>query len=92
LDKSTVDNETIENLLMTVKGVQGTHKIRTRGKTSQKYIDMHITVDTSLSIEEAHDVCEEVEKKLKRCIPNVKEVLIHIEPDGNNSEKSCLKK
>ena len=89
LDKSTVDKQTIENLLMTVEGVQGTHRIRTRGKTSQKYIDMHITVDPSLSIEEAHEVCVKAEKKLKRCIPDVKEVLIHIEPDGNNSKKSC---
>lgn len=81
IDTSIISNEVIENIANAVPGVIGTHKIRTRGKKSQIYVDLHIIVDPSFSIEEAHQISEEVESKLKESIPGVTEVLIHIEPN-----------
>ncbi|MBI5681393.1 MAG: cation transporter [Methanobacterium sp.] len=81
LDKSTINIETIENIVKSVPGVCESHSIRTRGKKSQKYIDLHITVDSSFSIEEAHEIGDNVEVKLRKSIPGIKEVLIHIEPE-----------
>lgn len=83
LDKSIISNEFIEKITKSVPGVIETHKIRTRGKRSQIYVDLHITVDPSYSIEEAHQIGEEVESKLKESLPGIKEVLIHMEPAEN---------
>jgi cation diffusion facilitator family transporter len=81
IDTSIISNEIIEKIAKSVPGVIKTHKIRTRGKKSQIYIDLHITVDPSFSIEEAHNIGDEVESTLKKSIPGITEVLIHIEPD-----------
>lgn len=81
IDTSIISNEIIENIVKSVPGVIKTHKIRTRGKRTQIYIDLHITVDPSFSIEEAHEIGEKVESKLKESIPGVEEVLIHLEPN-----------
>ncbi len=81
IDTSIVSNEIIEKIAKSVPGVIETHKIRTRGKRSQIYVDLHITVDPSFSIEEAHQISDNVESKLKESIPGVTEVLIHIEPN-----------
>ncbi len=84
LDKSTISKETISNIVNTVPGVIQTHKIRTRGKKSKTYIDLHITVDPTFSIDKAHNIGNEVESKLKKSFPGIKEVLIHIEPDNED--------
>jgi len=84
LDKSTINREKIANIVNSVPGVIQSHKIRTRGKKSQNYIDLHITVDPSFSIDEAHQICEKVEEKLKNTLPGIEEVLIHIEPHNND--------
>lgn len=81
IDTSIISNEIIEEIVKSVPGVIKTHKIRTRGKRTQIYIDLHITVDPSFSIEEAHKIGEKVESKLKESIPGVEEVLTHIEPN-----------
>ena len=84
LDKSTINREKIANIVNSVPGVIQSHKIRTRGKKSQNYIDLHITVDPSFSIDEAHQICEKVEEKLKNSLPGIEEVLIHIEPHNSD--------
>jgi cation diffusion facilitator family transporter len=81
LDKSIIDDEIIENIVKSVTGVNECHAIRTRGKITQTYIDLHITVDPRCSIEEAHEIGDMVELKLKKSIPGIKEVLIHLEPE-----------
>jgi cation diffusion facilitator family transporter len=81
LDKSVIDDEVVEKIVKSVPDVIECHAIRTRGKKSQTYIDLHITVDPRYSIEEAHHIGDKVELKIKKSIPGVKEVLIHLEPE-----------
>ncbi len=83
LDKSIISDDIIENIVLSVSGVNECHAIRTRGKMTQKYIDLHITVDSKCSIEEAHEIGNKVELMLKKSIPGVKEVFIHLEPENN---------
>lgn len=84
LDTSTIDSNVIRNIANSVPGVIETHKIRTRGKKSQIYIDLHIKVDSSFSIEKAHEIGNKVESKLKKSLKGVEEVLIHIEPKNSH--------
>jgi cation diffusion facilitator family transporter len=80
LDKSVVSDDIIYNIAGSVPGVIEIHKIRTRGKKSQCYIDLHIAVDSSCSIEEAHEIGDKVELKIKESLTGVEEVFIHLEP------------
>jgi len=55
------------------------HNLRTRRAGSQKLIDFHLTVCKHLSVEEAHDVTEYIEKKIGEKIKGT-DVTIHVEP------------
>lgn len=79
LDKALIDEVTIKNIAKRVNGVCEAHKIRTRGSPSHIYVDLHIGVKSSLSIDKAHDVAHDVEDELKRAIPDIEDVVVHLE-------------
>jgi cation diffusion facilitator family transporter len=57
----------------------GYHNLRTRRAGSQKMIDFHLTVCKHLSVEEAHDITDYIEKKIGAHIIGT-DVTIHVEP------------
>jgi len=57
----------------------GYHNLRTRRAGSQKLIDFHLTVCKHLSVEEAHDITDYIEKKIGERIIGT-DVTIHVEP------------
>jgi cation diffusion facilitator family transporter len=57
----------------------GYHNLRTRRAGSQKLIDFHLTVCKHLSVEEAHDITDYIEKKIGDEIIGT-DVTIHVEP------------
>jgi len=57
----------------------GYHNLRTRRAGSQKLIDFHLTVCKHLSVEEAHDITDYIEKKIGEKIIGT-DVTIHVEP------------
>lgn len=57
----------------------GYHNLRTRRAGSQKLIDFHLTVCKHLSVEEAHDITDYIEKKIGEQIRGT-DVTIHVEP------------
>lgn len=81
-DKSMLDESDVRKVLKTINGVRDYHNIRTRGPAGDVYVDLHITLNPGLSIEEGHRISELVEAELKKKIHGVKDVLVHIEPDN----------
>jgi len=75
-----VDSAKISAIVMSVKGVKTCHKIRTRGRPDDICIDLHVQVEPTMHIDEAHKVSYAVEDSLKKGIPEVTDVLVHIEP------------
>jgi len=57
----------------------GYHNLRTRRAGSQKLIDFHLTVCKHLSVEEAHDITDYIEKKIGEQVIGT-DVTIHVEP------------
>lgn len=70
----------------------GYHNLRTRRAGSQKLIDFHLTVCKHLSVEEAHNITDYIEKKIGEQI-NGSDVTIHVEPCRRHdcpSRELCL--
>lgn len=80
LDRAAIDERVIAELAGSIDRVGSCHNIRTRGPAGEVYVDLHIGVDPSLSIDEAHKVGEEVEQTIKSRIEGVRDVAVHIEP------------
>lgn len=66
-----------------VKGAHNPHRIRIRKLADVHLIAMDIEVDGSYTVSQAHDIAREIENRLKQNLPNVYDVLIHVEPYGN---------
>jgi cation diffusion facilitator family transporter len=80
LDKAPLDEKIIEDIVNSVDKIKGTHMIRTRGSKSYIYVDLHIILDSCYSLNEAHKIAHEVEKKLKKSISSIQDVVVHIDP------------
>jgi len=55
------------------------HDLKTRRTGNQVFAELHLSVDGSLSVKEAHDLTDHLEEELKKEQPNVN-LTIHVEP------------
>ncbi len=72
--------ENIESTVLALNKVKATHKIRTRKMGICIYADLHVLVDASISVKEGHDIANSVQNVLKETIPDLVDVVVHIEP------------
>lgn len=80
VDSAAIDNKKIKNVVLSVAGVISCHKIRTRGRKDDIYVDLHVQVQPSMSIAEAHQISYKIEEAMKQGIPGVSDVVVHLEP------------
>lgn len=74
------DRKHIRALAMDCAGVRSVHGIRTRSAGLHLFVQLHVVMDDDLSLKDAHDVVESVEKVLEAAYPNA-DVLIHADPE-----------
>jgi cation diffusion facilitator family transporter len=91
LDMSRIEEKEI-CVVMGVEGVKGCQKIRTRGSMGDIRVDMHLQVQSDMSLEEAHLVSHSVSKRLKDEFKDISDVVIHLEPSLHQPEESNSKK
>jgi cation diffusion facilitator family transporter len=66
--------------------VYGFHALRTRRAGSQSYIDLHLVMAGDLSLERAHQICDEIENEIQRTLHEAS-VTIHCEPCDDERER-----
>jgi cation diffusion facilitator family transporter len=74
------DVKKIEDIVLNIEGVKSCHKIRSRGRPDDIHIDLHIQASPNMHLIKAHEISGIVEEKIKKEIPQVTDVLVHIEP------------
>ncbi|MBF0494311.1 MAG: cation transporter [Candidatus Omnitrophica bacterium] len=74
------DTKKIENIVMAVRGVKSCHKIRSRGRGDDIHLDLHVQVAPDMHVDKAHEISFSIEKSIKKNMPEVSDVLVHIEP------------
>lgn len=57
------------------------HDIRTRQAGKLTFIDFHLVVPGAMTVEDAHEICDCVEAKLRDAVEDV-QVTIHVEPEN----------
>lgn len=65
-----------------VSGVIDTEKCFIRKTGFHYYVDLHVIVKSTLTVKEGHEISHQLKDYLKLQIPQVANVLIHIEPDN----------
>ncbi|HUQ13170.1 MAG TPA: cation diffusion facilitator family transporter, partial [Novosphingobium sp.] len=61
------------------------HDLRTRTSGNRDFVQFHVDLPAAMSVAEAHDVVEKVERDLCGHFPGL-ELLIHIDPEGHIDE------
>ena len=55
------------------------HDVKTRKAGSYRFLEFHLNVDPTITVLKSHNLCDEIENKLKDIFPDVT-ITIHVEP------------
>jgi ferrous-iron efflux pump FieF len=61
--------------------VRRVHELRTRSSGLQKFVQMHVVLDSGITLLEAHRISDDVEKAVQAVFPAA-DIIIHQDPDG----------
>jgi len=84
LAESAVDSgivEQIRSIISSEARIHQWHKLRTRTVGREIFLDLHILVEPSLNITDAHEIAENLETVLHEQITRPVNITVHIEPD-----------
>jgi cation diffusion facilitator family transporter len=65
-----------------VEGVQDVHDLKVRTSGGQYLVQVHITVDGTLTVACGHDIGNRVADRLSREVGDVADVIVHVDPSG----------
>ncbi len=87
LDLKTINN--IKVVINNVPGVRALHCLRTRSMAGDIYIDVHIQVDSTLSVSEGHYISHQVHHQLSNALDNITDVTVHVDPEDDGIAILC---
>lgn len=92
MDENAEDEklDDVTDLSLGVEGVLATHGVRIRRSGSVYLVDMDIVVESSITIKEAHDICEKVRDTIFTNLEKINEVRVHIDPALNERKANQL--
>jgi divalent metal cation (Fe/Co/Zn/Cd) transporter len=67
---------------MQVHGVVGVEKIFGRKIGLQHQLELHLEVNPTISVSLAHEIAANVRARIRADLPEIADVLVHIEPHG----------
>jgi cation diffusion facilitator family transporter len=82
LDVAVLDPTAVREIGGAVEGVLGIHRVRSRGTQWAVELDLHMQVAADMKVEDAHRIGNCVEAELRAKLPQVSDVVVHIEPYG----------
>jgi cation diffusion facilitator family transporter len=74
------ESQVHQSILQHHPQVRGFHHLRTRRSGPQRYVELHLLVDPARTIQEVHDLCDQIEADIKKRLSGAI-VTIHPEPD-----------
>jgi len=73
--ENTIKDSSYENYV-----IHDVHDFKTRRAGRKGFVEFHLTVSGNMPVKEAHNLCDELEKKITEKFPELS-VTIHIEPE-----------
>lgn len=74
--------EEIRRAALAVRGALGIEKCFARKTGLQYHVDLHLEVDPNMTVSASHEIATEVREKIRKELPWVADVLVHVEPHG----------
>lgn len=86
--------EDVQEKIRTVISAQATgaveaHDLKTRHAGSATFVEFHLVVPGEMSVFDAHEICDRVEREMARAVPDVR-TTIHVEPDHKSKDSGVI--
>jgi cation diffusion facilitator family transporter len=75
------------NAVEQVEGAENPHRCRIRQIGTLYDIDLDIEVEGSITVVESHRIAHNVEMAIKESLPNIYDIMVHVEPSGFSRER-----
>ena len=96
LTDKACDEKTVKEMIKLIErqpGVVNIDEIKTRLFGNKIYVDVEISVDGNITLNEAHDIAQNVHDVIEHQFEHVKHCMVHVNPDKTNINTiSCSKK
>lgn len=81
---SDAELQDVRAAVRSVPGVSDCHELRSRTVGREKFVDLHLLVDETLSLKEAHRISMEVESAVQAAFSVPMNLTVHVEPDTDD--------
>ena len=78
----------LRQTIVATPGVIGLHELRTRRMADRVLCDAHVQVDPRITVSEGHHISDSVYMAVRTAHPEVKDVLVHIDPEDDDAVPS----
>ncbi len=75
----------IERVIAYTPGVMAIHQLRTRSMAGAIFVDVHVLVNSPLSVSEGHYIAEKVHQNLIDSFEHVEDVTVHIDSEDDTT-------
>ncbi|MFQ5702245.1 MAG: cation diffusion facilitator family transporter [Acidobacteriota bacterium] len=88
-DRAFIDSKTIEEIALRFPHVHATRQVRTRGFSDAVFVDLVVLLDASLTLKEAHEICDDLEDRITKAFPEIADIVVHAEPFAGDTDPSA---
>ncbi|HFC91526.1 MAG TPA: cation transporter [Leucothrix mucor] len=81
----------VKEFISSLEGVDSLHLLRTRKMGSKVLADVHIQVNSYLTVSEGHYIAESVMNKTRIAFPEMTDITVHIDPENDEIASSSAK-
>ncbi|MBI5697740.1 MAG: cation transporter, partial [Thaumarchaeota archaeon] len=78
--KDVPSDSKIYDIALNVPGVKGIHNVSHHTSNGVTLVSLHAMVDRQMSLDEAHHISEIIEEKIRKDMPEIEHITIHLEP------------
>lgn len=78
--KDVSSDSKIYDIALNVPGVKGIHNVSHHTSNGVTLVSLHAMVDRQMSLDEAHHISEIIEEKIRKAMPEIEHITIHLEP------------
>jgi cation diffusion facilitator family transporter len=78
--KDVPSDSKIYEIASGVPGVKGIHNVSQHTSGDSTFVSLHAMVDRQMSLDDAHRISEIIEEKIRKDLPEIDRITIHLEP------------
>ncbi|MBC7092678.1 cation transporter [Candidatus Bipolaricaulota bacterium] len=83
---SEAEQDKVARAITGVDGVKSWHKLQTRSVGRGVFVDVHIEVDPTISVQDSHGIASQVEQAVRGALSGEVSVAVHVEPAGEDKD------